>query len=110
MPIEVVDDQAMTDALKSAFEDDLPDAVFVNVHYIGSPHGTSMDFEGLDIALIKVKEGRPIILYGVETQSWMMRDSRFADILTKSNVAYIQAPFRHENVRMIYRQLKSQKI
>lgn len=104
--IEIVDEEIVASTLTGTYGEKLPDAILINVHYISSPQGRRSANHGLDVALERAHEGRPIVLYGFQTKADMMNDPRFVALMGRKNVAYVRSPLTPDEVISAYAELQ----
>ncbi len=106
--IEVIDDTVVGPVIKKIFQDDMPDAIFILTAYKANQTDKRASLHGLDVALERAATGRPIILYGLESEKHLVQDSRFVAAVGKKNVRYIKEPFCREDVHVLYASIKKE--
>ncbi|OGY34333.1 MAG: hypothetical protein A3B76_03235 [Candidatus Andersenbacteria bacterium RIFCSPHIGHO2_02_FULL_46_16] len=101
----IVDDPALATALKS-LENDMPDAVLINVNYVEHAKQQRTQRRGLDIALDRYGDTEsPMILVSFEAQEQLQEDERFQQLIAKPNVAFLRLPASLDDYRDLYAQL-----
>ncbi len=82
------------------------DAYVVYVDLIISPSDNRMDHRGLDLALALLDPAKkPIILYGLDDESYLSSDPRFISLMEKQRVGYITASFELKELKVLYEKL-----
>lgn len=103
---EVITDSTEVAHVYTRVFKDLEDLTLVDIQYKEKLTQRRIDHIGLDKALQIVTSDRVFVLYGFDSQERLMSDPRFVALMGYKNVGYIRAPFRIQEVREMYQQLK----
>ena len=105
MALEVLDTQALAEALVRGLAVSMPDAILVGINCT-LDGASAMDNHGLDLAIDRVKERRPLILYSFFSRSQFNLNRKFHYLLGHLNCGFVRLPAELSAIREEYEQIK----
>jgi len=95
--------------LKDLLQDQLKDAVIIDVNHVENPDELRSSRKGLDIAAIHAATGQPVILNSFESEEALLKDERYVSLSKRWNVVLLRLPCSKDRYVEAYREVKSRR-